>query len=396
MKRRVLAVLAAIMMMMTSLMAGCRGGASNIRAEGSEGSTILSESEADGESIVENDGDAALPVAGEGDAAVLTETGEDESVASGQTPKYWNAKVAVALSERLDSRVGQMYVEMVSYMANGLGFQAENIDMLDCGLDANLQAEQVSILLGKKPDVMIIAPCDVNNVSEMTDMCANAGVPIVYIMSEPEESEEIRWEKEKIRACYIGPDGVRSGVDQGAIAASCPKCGDLNGDGVVKYVMLQGDPNDPTTLERSEYSIRELTERGVSSEMVLLARADWEREKAEKVIADALDRFGNEIEVIFCGNDEMALGAGDAVFKKGLKEGKDVYIIGAVGSPEAMKGILDRIITGTVFDDYKAQAEWAGNRAAEMIDGGAPETVFYTNPTKVTFANAAEIYEYCK
>ena len=309
---------------------------------------------------------------------------------------YRDAKVALSLAERMDSRVGVMYQAMVSYMVGTQGFTAENIHMMDCGLDPDLQIEQVEALLGNKPDVIIIAPCDVNNVSEITDMCNKRGVPLVYILSEPDEAEEIRWKSEKIRACYAGPDGIRSGSDQGAIVAALPNKGDINEDGVVKYIMLQGDPNDRTGCARSEYSIRSLNENGIKTEMILLQRADWERKKAKKVISDALEKFGDEAEVIFCGNDEMALGAAEAVEQSGRKNGKDIYIVGAVGSVDAMHAILDGKMTGTVFDDYKAQAEWAGNRAASMLDGEDTETVFYTNPTKITAGNAPEMIEYCE
>lgn len=309
---------------------------------------------------------------------------------------YRNSKVAVSLAERMDSRVGVMYRSMVSYMVGTLGFAAENIHMNDCGLDPDVQIEQIEVLLGNKPDVIIVAPCDVNNVSEITDMCSKKDVPVVYIMSEPDEAEEIRWKSEKIRACYAGPDGIRSGSDQGTIVATLHNKGDINEDGVVKYIMLQGDPNDPTGCARSEYSIRSLNENGVKTEMLLLQKADWERKKAKKVISDALEKFGDDAEVIFCGNDEMALGAAEAVEQAGRKCGKDIFIVGAVGSVEAMRAILDGKITGTVFDDYKAQAEWAGNRAASMLDGDDTETVFYTNPTKITAGNAAEMIEYCE
>ena len=283
---------------------------------------------------------------------------------------YRNSKVAVSLAERMDSRVGVMYRSMVSYMVGTQGFAAENIHMNDCGLDPDIQIEQIEVLLGNKPDVIIVAPCDVNNVSEITDMCSKKDVPVVYIMSEPDEAEEIRWKSEKIRACYAGPDGIRSGSDQGAIV--------------------------PTGCARSEYSVRSLNENGVKTEMLLLQKADWERKKAKKVISDALEKFGDDAEVIFCGNDEMALGAAEAVEQAGRKCGKDIFIVGAVGSVEAMRAILDGKITGTVFDDYKAQAEWAGNRAASMLDGDDTETVFYTNPTKITAGNAAEMIEYCE
>lgn len=309
---------------------------------------------------------------------------------------YRNAKVAVSLSERLDSRVGSMYKEMVAYMVGKQGFKERNIQMLDCGLEPDLQEQQVETLLKGKPDVIIVVPCDVNNVSEITDMCDSRDVPVVYIMSEPEEAEEIRWETEEIQACYAGPDGIRSGSDQGAIVASLTNKGDINKDGVVKYIMLQGDPNDRTGCARTEYSIRELNENGIETEMLLLQKADWEREKAKMVISDALETLSDAAEVIFCGNDEMALGAADAAADAGLKVGADIYIIGAVGNVEAMRAILDGKMTGTVFDDYKAQAEWAGNYAADMIDGDVTENVFYTNPTKVTAGNAATVIEYCE
>ena len=50
-----------------------------------------------------------------------------------------------------------------------------------------------------------------------------------------------RWKEEKITASYVGADARQSGTFQGEIILETPNKGDFDGDGMVSYVMIQGD-----------------------------------------------------------------------------------------------------------------------------------------------------------
>ncbi len=55
--------------------------------------------------------------------------------------------------------------------------------------------------------------------------------------------------------------------------------GDINGDGKVSYIMVQGDPENIDAQYRTEYSIKALTDAGVEVEELLLQRGDWDQAK---------------------------------------------------------------------------------------------------------------------
>ena len=82
-----------------------------------------------------------------------------------------------------------------------------------------------------------------------------------------------------------------------------------NGDGKVSYIMIQGDPENVDAQYRTEFSVKALTDAGVEVEELLKQRGDWDQAKAQQIAQDALNQYGDKIEVIFCNNDAMALGA---------------------------------------------------------------------------------------
>ncbi len=89
--------------------------------------------------------------------------------------------------------------------------------------------------------------------------------------------------------------------------------GDINGDGKVSYIMVQGDPENVDAQYRTEFSVKALTDAGVEVEELLKQRGDWDQAKAQQIAQDALTQYGDKIEVIFCNNDAMALGALQAI-----------------------------------------------------------------------------------
>ena len=77
--------------------------------------------------------------------------------------------------------------------------------------------------------------------------------------------------------------------------------------------MIQGDPENIDAQLRTEYSVKALTDAGVEVEQLDLQRGDWDRNKGQEICQNDLAKFGDQIEVVFCNNDDMAIGALQAI-----------------------------------------------------------------------------------
>ena len=107
---------------------------------------------------------------------------------------------------------------------------------------------------------------------QVTDMCKDAGIPVVYINREPDTAEEERWASDSISATYVGADARQSGTYQGEEIVETANKGDINGDGKVSYIMVQGDPENVDAQYRTEFSVKALTDAGLEVEELLLQR----------------------------------------------------------------------------------------------------------------------------
>ena len=227
-------------------------------------------------------------------------------------------------------------------------------------------------------------------------MCKDAGIPVVFINREPDVAEEERWASESINATYVGCDARQSGTYQGEEILETSNKGDINGDGKVSYIMIQGDPENVDAQYRTEFSVKALTDAGVEVEELLKQRGDWDQAKAQQIAQDALNQYGDKIEVIFCNNDAMALGALQAIEAADRKVNEDIYLVGVDALTEAVQNVLEDKQTGTVFNDHFSQARMAADSAVQFLKGEKVEPVNMVDYIKVTKDNAQQILDQLK
>ena len=93
----------------------------------------------------------------------------------------------------------------------------------------------------------------------------DAGTPVVFFNREPVEEDMNRWEK----LYYVGADAKESAVLQGDILVDAynqdTRTLDANGNGLVSYVLLEGETSHQDSLIRTEWSIQDLKGRGRST-----------------------------------------------------------------------------------------------------------------------------------
>ena len=330
--------------------------------------------------------DAETTAAADGEAVKEAVEGKDPA----------EVKVGISIYQFADNFMTLYRNELQNYLVNELGLKAENISIMDGKNDQSEQMNQIRNFVTQGFDVMIVNLVQASSEPDVTNICNEAGIPVVYINREPDATEEERWESEGLNATYVGCDARQSGTYQGEEILETANKGDINSDGKVSYIMIQGDPENVDAQYRTEFSVKALTDAGVEVEELLKQRGDWDQAKAQQIAQDALTQYGDKIEVIFCNNDAMALGALQAIEAAGRKVNEDIYLVGVDALTEAVQNVIDGKQTGTVFNNHFAQAQAASDIAVKFLSGEKVDAVNMVNYEKVTQDNAQEILDMLK
>ena len=309
---------------------------------------------------------------------------------------FSDKKVGISIYKFDDNFMTLYRTELERYLTEELGFKKENITIQDGKGDQAEQTNQIQNFIASGVDVMILNLVQASSAPQVTDMCKDAGIPVVYINREPDTAEEERWASDSISATYVGADARPSGTYQGEEIVETANKGDINGDGKVSYIMVQGDPENVDAQYRTEFSVKALTDAGLEVEELLLQRGDWDQAKGQQIVQDALTQFGDKIEVVFCNNDAMALGALQAIDAAGRKVNEDIYLVGVDALTEAVQDITEGKMTGTVFNDYMGQAKTAADMAVKFLNGETVDPVNMVDYVKVTPDNAKDILDIIK
>jgi methyl-galactoside transport system substrate-binding protein len=241
------------------------------------------------------------------------------------------------------------------------------------------QTNQVDNFIAQGVNVMVINLVQSSSAETVTLKAEAAGIPVVYINREPSADDMKGWNK----ICYVGADARQSGTYQGEIIVSLPDKGDANKDGTVSYIMIMGDPENVDAQYRTEFSIKALTDAGVKVEELFKQRGDWEQAKGRELAANALAQFGSKIDVVFCNNDGMALGAYQAIKEAGRTVNKDIYLVGVDALDEVVEMVKNGEMTGTVLNDHIGQSHAAVDAAVKYAKGDSNDTYIWVNYQKV-------------
>lgn len=324
-----------------------------------------------------------------GTASTAKETVSSAVATTGKNPE--DIKVGISIYKFDDNFMTLYRTELERYLVEEIGVKKENITIQDGKNDQAEQTNQIQNFLTSGVDVMILNLVQSSSAPTVTDLAHQQGIPVVYINREPDEGEENRWKEQNIKATYVGADARQSGTFQGEEILETPNKGDFNGDGTVSYIMIQGDPENVDAQYRTEFSVKALADAGIKTEELLLQRGDWDQAKGQQIAQDALTKFGDKIEVIFCNNDAMALGAIQAINNAGRKVGEDIYLVGVDALAEACQNVSDGTMTGTVFNDFLSQAKTAVDKAMAFTRGEEVDAVNMVDYVKVTKDNALEV-----
>lgn len=260
---------------------------------------------------------------------------------------------------------GVMKPELESYAAS----RGAVIEIVDSeGQQAKLN-DQVDVFITKGVDVLAINLVDPASAATVIDKAAAAGIPLVLFNKEATEAGVMG---SYDRVWYVGTNSAESGIIQGEMMMSDWRANpdwDKNGDGVVQYVLLKGEPGHPDAEARTIEAVKAFGDAGIPVEQLALeADPNWSTQHGnDKMQAWLTSSFGGDIELVICNNDGMAFGAINALKAAGVQ----LPVYGVDALDQALTHIADGEMNGTVLNDGVNQARAAVDLAVNAAMGKA-------------------------
>ena len=291
-------------------------------------------------------------------------------------------KVGVAIYQFDDNFMTLYRNELESYMKSlETDTVKYDITIVDGKNDMATQTDQINTFITQGMDVIICNLVQTSSAETIIDAVVGADIPLVLINREPlgDTDESYAGILDNPYVCYVGADARQSGTFQGQIVLDLADQGDINGDGKVSYVMIEGDPENVDAQYRTEFSIKALTDAGVETECLVDQVGMWATDKGQEIAATALSQHGDAVEVIFCNNDAMALGAAAAIEAAGRTVGEDIYLLGVDALEECQQMVAEGTMTGTVLNDHVGQSHTAVDVAIKALNGEAIDNYYWVD-----------------
>ena len=180
--------------------------------------------------------------------------GSGSAAPAGDDAKTYN--VGVAIYDYNDAFMTLYRNEIESYFAERAGKDGVqyNIKMVDGKNDQGEQGNQIDTFIAQKMDVVILNLAMTSSADTVIQKLVDAGIPVVLINREPKEGdvdEAYPGIVDNPTVCYVGADARQSGTIQGEIIVNLENHGDVNGDGVVNYIMIQGQKENSDAQYRT-------------------------------------------------------------------------------------------------------------------------------------------------
>ena len=257
-------------------------------------------------------------------------------------------------------------------MTDESGKLGAEITLADSRNDQNVQDTQVDEFIASGVKVLIINPVDRMAVQGIIDKAKSADIPVVFINREPTPEMLATYAK----AYYVGAKPEESGTEAGELVASYFKShpqADKNKDGKLQFVLLRGENGHQDMIARSKYSVEAVRAAGIEPVEVAGAIANWDKVQAMSIMNAFIMSIGPEnIEAVIANNDEMALGAIEALKANDYNKGDPAMYIPVVGvdaNASALEAMDRGEMLGTVLNDADGQGSAAVKLAVMLAEG---------------------------
>lgn len=249
-----------------------------------------------------------------------------------------------------------------------------NLNCVDAQDQIAIQLEQAPTIFAKN-DFVIVNLADVNSGEAIIDIAKNYPDVQYLFYNKPIAPENMATVLEN--SIFIGTLEREAGDMQGEILADMYKADpsiDLNGDGKLQYVVFMGEPQNTEAQARSKYCVETAIANGLEMEEVVTTQVcNWDTQQAMDAMNAIWAANKGKIEVVFCNNDDMALGVVAALnadgYNTGVEGDPEIVVIGVDATDSGLESMRQGGMTATVKQDGVAMGTANIRVAMNMLLG---------------------------
>ena len=167
--------------------------------------------------------------------------------------------------------------------------------------------------IANQVDVIAFSPIVETGWESVLQEAKDAGIPVIIL------DREVNTSDESLYVTFIGSDFVEEGRKAGRWLLD--KMKDVSEP--INIVELQGTTGSSPAIGRKD-GFEEIIKINPNMKVIASDSADFMRSKGYELMQTFLQTHGDEIDVLFSHNDDMAIGAIKAIEEYGLKPGKDI------------------------------------------------------------------------
>lgn len=334
---------------------------------------------------------ATAPAAEEAPAAEDAPAAAEEEEPAAEAPVAADGTVSVFYYTYGDTYISSVRSALdAAFDKAGVAYQD-----YDSNNSQTTQTEQIDTAIAQGTSLLVVNQVDTGSddtTKNIIEKATTAGIPVVFFNRSVSEDVVTAYDK----AVFVGTDYEMAGHMQGELIGQYLvdnfDAVDLNGDGVISYVMFKGQEGNAEADARTQYGVEDadkiLVEAGKealsfydsnnSNKYLVDQGGAWSAAAATDYLQTALSQYSeannNMIELVIANNDEMAIGAITALQNAGYnKEDGSATVIPVFGV-DATDAAKDAINKGTMIGTIKQDAEGMANTIAQISQnfmGGA-------------------------
>lgn len=243
-----------------------------------------------------------------------------------------------------------------------------SLTVTDAQNSAATQVSDVENLIAQKPDVIIIDPSDSDAIVAAVEACNKANIPVITMDRQSNGGEVV---------AHIGFDAIKSGNIAGDFIAE-----QMKGKADAKIVEIQGIMGTNVAQDRSKGFNESMTRNNLK--IIARQTADFDRAKAMTVMENIL-QANPKIDAVYAANDEMALGALEAIKASGRL--KDIVLIGCDAIDPSLEKIRADELNATIAEPPFFLGKKGLEIALSHLNGETVEKSIILDSTLVTKEN---------
>lgn len=242
--------------------------------------------------------------------------------------------------------------EYIAKLAKAIESSAKDLDVeltiMDGNYDLSTNISQLETLKSQNVDAILINALDADALNGTVDSIVDSGIPVIGVTAS--------LTAEKLTSYVGSPDVVGGEMAAKEMAEA------LEGKGNV--VIFEGPIGISAQIERRE-GIEKVLKEYPDIKVLDMKTANWSRSEAMSLMENWIQKYGDKIDGVIGQNDEMALGALNALKAKNM----DVPVVGIDGIEDAQRAVENGDMIATIFQNAEAQGKKAMEVAVKAAKG---------------------------